>query len=123
MGPFMITNLLPASVCLCGCIPFGCSLIVWFMSVSAIEEGADVETVTRRLNWMPLVAIPGACFFSIAVQWMGAASVYWYHEMTYFQAILVASSERQSDIYFQEIYSMVLSKATWLTELINEFWP
>lgn len=129
LGPFIVTNLLWASLCGAG-IPLcvGVSMATSGERDQNLYEGfggpMSAKALEKRMNWLPLRAIPGSIIFGLTVQWMAAASAYVETgQYGILEAMAVASTERRTDVYTENMYSAVLAHRVWLTELVNEVWP
>lgn len=124
-GVFLVTNILPMLLCslpiiIVGFVPG----YVWFWGVVVPASDYADSTGERSINLRPVVAgfLVGT-FFDLALQWLAASSVYLYHGMGYTQSMWMASSERQSSIYFESLADQVLSKWAWGTELAAQLLP
>lgn len=126
LGPFVVTNLFWAFL-LGGCVPLGCGIIIYFTSWKCTSEqftSMDSVHLERSMNGFVLVTIPGAIVCGFAIQWMAAASSYIETgQYGFFESVAVATVERRSDLYMQNLQNSVLNQGTWCMEMVNEVWP
>lgn len=123
---FFVTNIFLACIFFGGCVPLVCGFVMWGGATnhSKLCATGNVEEVERELNFSPLIAIPGAVLSGFAMQWMAASSAYYEtSQCGYFEAMALATTERRSDIYLQNVYGSVVSQGAWLSEIINEVLP
>lgn len=122
-GFFTITNLLPAFFAfLWAPIPV---LVLGFGLMCVFERVIETRLTNKEfiLNFAIFMAFPIAIGADLVVQWLAAASVYLYAGIGYMQAAWMATSERQTGLYFANLVHQVLGHASWLAELLNQVLP
>jgi len=128
-GPYFLTHLLPTFI---SYIPFiiapgicCCVYTKWLFDLSQYDFLSSVRSgkADQSLNLIPLAAIPLALFLESLLQWLATTAVYLYQGMGYWQAAWVTTTERRSDIYFNNFVDQVLGHLTWFSEFFNEMFP